>query len=231
MWRRGYSPHPDKLYPREYTLSVQAARNLFADMREVFRCIEPAPRNRATYGHRIRDLLMLACTEVESAWKSVLLANRYTAARSGRITTRDYVQLLAPLRLNEWELSLAMHHGFASFKPFGNWSAAGPTGTLDWYRRYNEVKHGREAAFDEATLEALIHALGAVFIMVSAQFGPCLRGGGGEEAEDNGQALNPAWADDFALVARPSWAMEDFYIPPSFGGQALAGAWTAKTFW
>jgi hypothetical protein len=228
MWRRGYSPAPALAYRREWSLSVQAARNLLADMRDVFRCIEPAiGSNASAYGHRVRDLLMLACMEVESACKSVLLANNYTSSRRRR-DTRDYVELLGPMRLDEWEIALTMHLGFPPFRPFAGWDRARPTDSLPWYDRYNAVKHGREAEFHKATVEAMIHAMGAAVVLVSAQFGPWGRFlPNGDMDERYGEAATP-WVDDFTFLALPKWAPEKLYVPPVFRG---TGPWTPRPFW
>ncbi len=42
---------------------------------------------------------------------------------------------------------------------------------LRWYNAYNAVKHDRETEFAKATLGNLIEAMGAVFVLVMAQFG------------------------------------------------------------
>ncbi len=240
IWRGQFSPRPSQTHQLAWTMSVQAARNLFLDMREVFRCIEPSSANLLGYGHRIRELIILACTEVESAWKSVLEANGYVRTRGGHWTTEDYVKLLAPLQLSQWQLSLVMHTEFPSFKPFDGWDSVAPTRSLKWYADYNAIKHGREADFRKATLESLVHAMGAVFVMVSAQFGPRLpfvdnQHGASSSMQSNYPwtedmaSLSSLWADDFALLAEPVWPLESQYVPPVC---AAGATWkqTALTF-
>jgi hypothetical protein len=224
IWRPTYSPSPDKFCSREWTTSLQAARNLFLDMRAIFRCVEPGVgANSKAYGHDMRELLLLACTEVESAWKSILVANGYTLPKFP--STKDYVRLLRPLALDRWKLSLVMHPGFPQFRPFAGWSATAPTRSLRWYSAYNDVKHGREDHFDKATLSNLIHALGAVFVMISAQFGPWLPPYDGEVNGSNIPQFSPSslfeqfairrtlWADDFVCDI-PVWPLADTYVPP-----------------
>ena len=233
IWRNYYSPRPSSMsqYARAWSQSVQAARNLFVDMHDVFRCVEPSAANHAAYGHRIRELLMLACTEVESACKHVLEANNYK--RSGHWNTTDYVKLLAPMRLDEWELALAMHGDFGLIKPFAGWTAAQPTPSLTWYAAYNAVKHERESAFQRGTLEAMVQALGAVFVMVSAQFGPTslvdLGLDGLRLSRDQYQ-----WSQDFVVCADPVWAQSEFYVPHEAAGTQNPGSrlpWTLKPLW
>ena len=47
--------------------SVVASGSLFDQVRGAFRYVEPHPRNIDAYGHRLRELLILLCTEVEAA--------------------------------------------------------------------------------------------------------------------------------------------------------------------
>lgn len=58
-------------------------------MRQVFKVIEPDAANVQAYGHEIRNLLLLACMEVEAEWAAVLRANSYACSR---MTTKDYVK-------------------------------------------------------------------------------------------------------------------------------------------
>jgi len=75
--------------------SFVALRILLHKLGGVFETIEPAIANQATYGHLVRELLLLACNEVESSWAAVLRENHYPARRNGWKTT-DYIKLLAP---------------------------------------------------------------------------------------------------------------------------------------
>jgi hypothetical protein len=201
---------------------MQAARVLFSEMRDCFRYIEPVPRNFATFGHELRNLLILACTEVESAWKAILRANDATIAPDARLTTNRYVGLLGPMRLAEWEIAVPGHPEVPAFRPFGAWRAAAPTESLDWYNAYNAVKHDRENGFCEATLERAIHACGAAFVMVTAQFGLW---------RDTGTTrLDPVFHQtqfphDFTFVTAPTWTLEEHYIPPEVDGRT---AWTVR---
>lgn len=151
------------------TQSFVALRLLLTKMQEIFQCIEPAPANVQSYGHKIRELLLLAAMEVEASCAAVLTANKYLS--TARMTTNDYVKLLSPMLLDSYSLTLASYPDFPSFAPFEHWSSTNPTQSLGWYHAYNMTKHNREEYLNVATLEKAVHAVGAAVVMFYAQFG------------------------------------------------------------
>lgn len=156
--------------PQEkFTESFVSLRILLNKLEELFETIEPTQTNLSTYGHKIREVLLLACMEVESSWSAVLKENEYST--SGQLTTRDYVKLLKPMLLDCYELSLQSYPRFPSFKPFAYWDATNSTQSLEWYDAYNKTKHDREDNLRLATLYNTIQAVGATVIMFHAQFG------------------------------------------------------------
>jgi hypothetical protein len=75
IWRGLYSDDvfqiynaisPRSVYGRKYIDSVVASSIIFDEMRNLFRYIEPQTENSSAYGHKIRELLIIACTEVET---------------------------------------------------------------------------------------------------------------------------------------------------------------------
>lgn len=152
--------------------SAQAAASLFEELIDLFRVVEPSEKNSTTYGHRIRELLILACAEVESCWRGVLSSNSSSPKRI--YTTQDYVKLLPLLKLDEWSVKLKNYPGYPVIYPFLGWDASQgqTTKSLSWYASYNAVKHDREGEFEKATLQSLIMALGALHVMQVAQWGP-----------------------------------------------------------
>lgn len=97
---------------------------------------------------------MLACTEVESAWKGVLVANEYSSLKNDRFSTNDYCRLNTALKLDEWELGLTMFSSYGTIAPFRGWEASRPTQSLPWYEAYNETKHDRETSLHRANWKA-----------------------------------------------------------------------------
>ena len=150
--------------------SFVALRILLRKLEELFENIEPTTSNASTYGHRIRDVLLLACMEVESSWSAVLKENGYQTS-GGRFTTNDYVKLLQPMLLDAYELHLQSYTTYPAFTPYANWATASPTQSLAWYDAYNKTKHDREDNLYYATLENAISAVGAAVVMFYTQFG------------------------------------------------------------
>lgn len=171
VWRPGAPAHyflPDELR-RRLSKDLAAANSLFRKLTRLFATIEPEDGQCAVYGHDIRELLILACTEVETAFKSVLHANDYPA---GRWNTGDYVKLRDPMGLADYEVSLSGYHDWSNMRPFAGWANERPTGSLPWYDAYNATKHDRDAHFDRATLGDVMMAMAAVHVLLFARYGP-----------------------------------------------------------
>lgn len=159
-------------YDYKYIQSCTAVGSLFGYLGEIFRHIEPARENMKTYGHKIRELLILICTEIESGWRAVLDENTGAGNHRDRYTTVDYFKVKEPLRLGDWGVALTDYPHVGSYMPFDGWSRSASTKSLPWYEAYNEVKHNRELSFVDATMEHLLNAAAALHILQSSQWGP-----------------------------------------------------------
>jgi len=148
--------------------SFVTLRILLDKLTTIFQTIEPTNANRTTYGHLVRELLLIACMEVEASWSAVLRENSYPA---GRYNTNDYIKLIEPMLLDGYQLSLKYYPAFPPFSPFKGWNSAAPTQSLLWYDAYNKTKHDRETQLSCATLENAVTAVGAAVVMFYAQFG------------------------------------------------------------
>ena len=176
--------------------------------------VHPTEKTFGVFGHDIRNLLILACTEVESHWRGVLVAN---GVSRGRFDTRDYAALRQAMKLDEYAVDFPAYPWLMPLKPFAGWGSTGsPTRELQWYDAYNAVKHNREAAFERATLRHAFEAVIACAIMMAAQFG--LSDGLGQRSEL--QAF-------FHISAVPVWALSDVYIHP-YGERS--GNWMPVSF-
>lgn len=199
---RVYRPIASK--PPDYRLPENARAlahldvqlELFSDMiKGILRNIEPIDAHMSVFGHEIRNLLLLASTEVEAQWKAILKANGYVfqgdARGVERATTSDYVKLLPLLRLGEYASCLPYTPDLVPRAPFAAWDAARPTQSLAWYSAYNAVKHDRESQFFQARLEHAVDAVLACEILRKAQF-----------------FVPPL----FEHVSQPRWKGEDYYV-------------------
>jgi hypothetical protein len=181
--------------------------------------VQPTPTTFGTFGHDIRNLLILACTEIESHWRGVLVANgvKGGGAKGDHFTRRDYVALKGAMRLDEYAVDFPNYPWLAPVRPFAGWDTTGsPARPLEWYDAYNAVKHNREAEFERATLGHAFDAVTACAIMMAAQVG--LSAGLGQRSEV--QAF-------FRLATVPAWPLSEVYIYPYCEGP---GDWTAVRF-
>jgi hypothetical protein len=201
MWRGRYS-EPGMEEKESLAGAVTSANVLLERFRHVLRTVEPDPTNRQAFGHELRQLLILACTEVESAWKSILVGNRYSDLEDYRYTTNDYCKLREALKLEEWEVKLTMFSRYGAIAPFREWDPGKPTESLAWYSAYNLTKHDRETNLCRATLENLISAMAGLYIMLAAQAGP------------DRLARAPYDIVDFQHTHLPQWGLADEYVPP-----------------
>lgn len=156
---------------QSFVIALQQIEVLFDDLTSVFRTVHPVPANSDAFGSRIRNLLILASTEVECQWRAVLEAN-VSQPPDQRLTTIEYVKLHRILALDQYRLSLIRYPHYPDISPFVGWDSSNPTKSLPWYHAYNQVKHDREDAFKDAKLEHAISAVAACVILLAAQFGP-----------------------------------------------------------
>jgi len=164
----GSCPESNQL---ESTTAVSRGQliSLIRRLQDICQNVHPSHETFDCYGHEIRNLLILACTEVEGQWKAILEANGYIKER---YTTNDYVLLNRAMRLNEYGISISHYPWLKEFSPFSAWGTTGkPTQELSWYDAYNSVKHDREKNFKNAKLVYAIEAVCACAIMLFAQFG------------------------------------------------------------
>jgi hypothetical protein len=163
----------------------------------VFQVVHPVQQNQHAYGHEIRNLIILASTEVESHWRAVLKENDFEPSNGRSFTTTDYVRLLAPMKLDEYSVSFPRYPWLEPVSPFKCWDLLKPTQSLDWYDAYNQVKHDREAKFQCAKLAFSIQSVAACAVMFAAQFGF--------------EALDRRFREAFAFKGVPRWMPDEVY--------------------
>lgn len=157
------------IQPYQRISAEQSLYILIEKLYELFLYIEPSKTGLNSFSHKTRELLILACTEVESFWKQYM---NIAGIKKSRFTTNDYVKLLKPLALPEYEIRLKPYNEIKVFRPFYKWSQTNPTASLKWFDAYNKTKHDRESFFSEATLKRCIEAVSANIAMFCVRYGP-----------------------------------------------------------
>jgi hypothetical protein len=175
---------------------------LRAQLERIFRVVHPVEQNYNAFGHDIRNLLILAATEVETHCKGVLTTN---GARAD--TMHDYVKLAAAMRLGDFAVRLPFYPWLKPVTPFLGWKPSkSPSKDLPWYDAYNKAKHDRENAFSCATLLHAIQAVCGCAVMSFAQFGV--------HAFHHRVEINSF----FELSRIPAWAPSEVYCDPFGAG-------------
>lgn len=170
---------------------------LLRQLDRICQTVHPVEKNLNAFGHDIRNLLILACTEVENHWRGVVAANGFCRER---YSTNDYVRLKAPMRLEEYAVTFPNYPWLPVVRPFASWSDAQPTESLKWYDAYNATKHAREVNFERATLRQVFEAITACEVMLVAQFGM--------------QSMRSELSSFFQFAATPKWDPSEVYIFP-----------------
>jgi hypothetical protein len=195
----GRNPDPSKGFQYTRAKSTGQLHALIGQLEHICRVIHPEGKNLDSFGHEIRSMLILACTEAETHWKNVLEANG-----SEGESTKDYVKVANPLKLADYKVDFTFYPWFEPVQPFEKWgTTSATTKDIEWYFAYNQVKHNRDVNFSEATLRRAFHAVAACFVMLCAQHGWdfALRD------EDADRAY-------LRLLEAPKWDPAEVYVPP-----------------
>lgn len=188
---------------KEYLTRLNQLELLVEELQTIFQVIEPISNNYTAFGHKIRNLIMLACTEVDSICRNILIANSYK--KKERYSTNDYVKLRDVLKLNQYKIDLIRYPDILNISPFIHWNEKDPTKSLNWYNSYNAIKHDRINNANLATLENAINAVCAVAVLLLSQYG------------NNNDYWKNKMQHFFYISQNPDWHYSDLYIPPVWG--------------
>lgn len=161
-----------KIDNTEQISQEQSIRLLVQQLDNLLLYIEPSVEGLDCYSHKTRELLILACTEVENQWRSFLQRAGITPANGRDYTTNDYVKLAHKLFLNDYCIKLRSISYSSKLRPFTNWNSVNPTKSLIWYDAYNKTKHDRNSNFNQAKLKYIIDAISANIILYAVRFSP-----------------------------------------------------------
>ena len=189
----------------EMRLSENSLRLLVQKLDELFLYIEPSASSLKTYSHKTRELLILACTEVENFWQYNMKRSAHNPLNKRNYTTKDYVLLVSKLHLSSYCFKLRSYADIPVIVPFENWTGLAPTVSLDWYDAYNKTKHDREKHFSDATLDNCIKAVVANLVLHVVRYSPHPMF---EQTNSFSTLINQHFAAELILVDPSS-----FYIP------------------
>jgi hypothetical protein len=177
--------------------------SLIEQLKSICRTIEPNHKNFGSFGHELRNLLILACTEVEAQLRGIYDAN--STVDDPYLNMSKYSTLNQYLKLDEYSILFSLYPWLDNFRPFSNWLLTGKKQILPWYDAYNHVKHNREKQFHKANLENVLNSIAALAILMHAQYGKDI----------------PFWNNligpFFKFGQTPNWSLNEYYFPP-FGG-------------
>lgn len=186
----------------EFQQDIRAYRNIQNSLDELFNYIEPSIVNFSSFGHKIRELLILACTEVEYLLLKMLTENGYPQKKI--FQTTDYIECKNILKLDCFEVELSQYSDLKIFKPFADWDRSKPTKSLPWYDAYNSVKHNRGDNITQANLEHLLDAISAIHILLESQYGNKIFTKWQSLTEDRSM---------FYTVKAPTWELREITAP------------------
>ena len=194
------------IHYQEYSNQLRQLEIILDDIVEVFKVVAPHYEQRNVYGHTIRNIIILACTELDARMQDILANNGVNPNRK-YFEMKDYFKLKDPLKLDEYKLSFYRYGDLGTFSPFSTWEN---DGQLYWYQAYNHIKHNREKHFAEAKLFNAINAVMAYAIILIAQYG----------------YRNDLWRETVGKIIHidkePKWDLEDFYIKSPEGQRAVS---------
>lgn len=193
---------------QEYSNRLNQLELLLDDLYEVFKVLAPYRENLSCFGNKIRNIIILACTEIDSMMKNILEKSKVKPQLSF-YTTKDYIKLNIPLHLNEYTLSFSRFEELGDFKPFLKWDSKNPTGSLSWYCDYNKVKHDRESNFSKANLENAMDSIMALAILMASQFGY------------RNELWNEKVGKTIKIKSEPQWNIRELYIPRREGEEFM----------
>lgn len=143
---------------------LMAARLIIDDFERIFEYVEPHTNNENVFSHRIYELLLRTCTEVESCCKGILMANGHAAKNMD-----DYKKIERATHLSGYTVQYSNWLPTAySTQPYSNWATGNP---LSWYQAYNDVKHNRSQKFQLASLKNLLDAICGLLCIIHSQIG------------------------------------------------------------
>ncbi len=191
-------------HPNNIEISIKSLTQLATLKRMltlIFSNIYPTTNNLATFGHTLKDLIILACIEIEAQLKGIYSEHKKNP--KGRPYFNDYYELKKILNLDKYSVDLPLYPELPSFTPFKNWTIPKKNSIVpEWYDAYNGIKHNNDNEFVKATLKNAISAVSALAVLLKAQYGDNI----------------PYWQEEignfFTVTNTIEWSFEEHLLPP-----------------
>ncbi len=157
------------------------------DLEVVSRYVEFCEPNFDVYSIEFAHLLFAAASEIDVIAK-LLCARLRPAARRDNINNYRTVLVAEIPNLTTTQVFVPRYG--LTLTPWENWSRGN---NPIWWRSYNNVKHQRDAHFNEATLKNALNALGALLVVTHEHYRHGLEatGAGPQSHRDTTIALQP----------------------------------------
>ena len=130
---------------------------LEADLENTSRYVEPTQKD--VYSFEFQKIIILACCEVETAFKYLCnMINDHNTAQNILEYREIILSKFPKMQIAEVYIGRA-NQGVV---PFRDWSIQSP----GWWRAYQEIKHDRGTAFSNATYWNAAQALAGLYILI-----------------------------------------------------------------
>lgn len=202
--------------PRHYVTSLGL---ISKDLDTIFEFVEPAPENLKVYSHRISQLLIRTCIEIEAHFRNIFNSNTPPKATRGEFhNINDFRLIDVTHKLSSYAIRITRWQGGSHYwEPFADWKN---NESPSWWIAYNKAKHNRGQSFAIASLDNLIAAIGALCVIYYSQYmdetfssrGSALGIGGAYGVDDGMESsvipsilIRPPRPEDYEFLYEFSW--------------------------
>lgn len=134
---------------------------LESDFKKISRYIEFTDDNLNTYSIELTKIFLSVCSEIDVLLKDIC----YELNNSSKPSNINQYQLIIKAKLPELILEeVNINFSFLNVKPWESWTKGK---TPKWWTNHNKVKHERSKYYNEANLDNVVNAIGALFICVN----------------------------------------------------------------
>lgn len=181
---------------------IRNVLHLHEKLLEFGRIVDLAPSNLEVHGNVTRDLLLLACFEVEALFKLLIYEDFQTAR--GNIAV--YWKVSESAKLPDYSVCFPDMHSISPLKPFSGWGTGETKYTpLTWYQSYNSIKHNAIEGNGPATLGIVLEAVAGCYVLLSALNTPTI------QQLSNNKRLMDTFRGSFKLVSKAQWTAGEHY--------------------